>query len=148
MDVCQVWVSKALHIKSGFCLRFSCVLSHFPCVNPTHRHDSLFGNACSLAYRNHIIAYPLLHFFVLSCSKLCTLISLFFLMFISTRARPWMQASRFQDFRTCQQSQGSSLQHQPASSKLLALNVKAASLERTGGTLDVDCLARTFLSNC
>ena len=56
----------AFHNKTGICLRFSCVLSHFPSVNPTHRHDSLFGNACSLADRDHIIAYP----FVLSGSKL------------------------------------------------------------------------------
>ena len=66
-----------------------------------------------------------------------------------------LQASRFQDFQTCRQSQGSSLQHQPcflclfdkqAGSKLLGLNAKAASLGGTRGTLDVDCLARACRS--
>ena len=42
-NFCQVWVSEAFHNKTGFCLRFSCVLIHFPSVNPTHRHGSLFG---------------------------------------------------------------------------------------------------------
>ena len=56
--------------QDGLCLRFSCVLSRSPSVNPTHRHDSFFGNACSLADRDHIIADPLIHFLVLSSSKL------------------------------------------------------------------------------
>ena len=96
---------------TGFCFRFSCVLSHFPSVHPTHRHDTLFGHTCSLADRNNIIAYPLIHFFVLSCSKLCTLISgLFCLMFTSTRARALDDAAASQS-QTCRQSQDSSMEH-------------------------------------
>ena len=75
----KIWVSESFHNKSGFCFRFSCVVSLFPRVNPTHRHDSLFGNASCFAYRNYIIVYPLVHFLVLNCSKLCTLSSRLFL---------------------------------------------------------------------
>ena len=67
---------ERVSVKSGSVKPFTTRRAFdFPSVNPTHRHDSLFRNACSLADRDHIIADPLIHFFALSCSKLCTLLS-------------------------------------------------------------------------
>ena len=57
---------KQFTARRAFAFVSPVVLSHIPSVNPTHRHDSLFGNACSLADRDHIIAYPLIHFLVLT----------------------------------------------------------------------------------
>ena len=50
---------KPLTTRRAFAC-FSCVFSHFPRVNPAHRHESLLGNACSLADRDHIVADPLM----------------------------------------------------------------------------------------
>ena len=52
------------------------------------------------------------------------------------------QASRPQGFQTFPRTQGSSLITQ-ADSKLHALNARAASLEGTGGTLELDRLVHT-----
>ena len=67
------------------------------------------------------------------------------------------QVNRLQGSRTCRQSHDSSIStptffpcfvDKQAGSTRLALNANAASLEETGRTLEVDVLARTFLSNC